>query len=219
MLFGKKYDNIVSINLKVGINMDSDNNLGQDLKRKRDECGMSLQEASDLSGVSISHISRLENGKRIPGYLIYEKLKKIYSKNEPTDIVRDASFCVPVLGSVRAGAPSYAYEDIEEYFEISEMYRNKIDFALRISGDSMNELNIKNNDIVFIKKQAQVENGEIAVVLIDDEDATIKKFYRTDNTVTLIPKSTNPQYLPLIYDLKKTNVSVVGKVVSAYIVL
>lgn len=78
----------------------------------------------------------------------------------------------------------------------------------------MNAIGINEGYRLIVRRQNEVENGEIAVVLVGDEDATVKRFYSTDTTVTLMPQSTNPIHQPQIYDLSKTPVRVLGKVVK-----
>lgn len=78
----------------------------------------------------------------------------------------------------------------------------------------MNAARIQDGDLLIVRRQEEVENGEIAIVLVDDEDATVKRFYSTRDTVTLMPQSTNPQHQPQMYDLRKTRIKVLGKVVK-----
>ena len=88
---------------------------------------------------------------------------------------------IPVLGSVPAGIPIEAIQDIIDYEEISdEMARGGEYFALRVKGASM-EPRIREGDIVIIRKQEEIANGEIAVVMVNGNDATIKKFYKDEN--------------------------------------
>lgn len=122
---------------------------------------------------------------------------------------------IPVLGYVRAGIPINAVEEILDYEEITEeMARTGTFFCLKIKGDSM-EPKFSEGDVVVIRQQPTVENGEIAVVLINGNDATIKKFYRTPAGIKLV--ATNPAYDPLFYTLQEVNelpLAVIGKVVE-----
>lgn len=122
---------------------------------------------------------------------------------------------IPVLGFVRAGIPMDAIENIIDYEEISEeVARSGEFFALKIKGDSM-EPKISEGDVVIVRKQSIVENGEVAVVLINGNDATIKKFHKTDVGIKLI--STNPQYDPFFFspqEVESLPVEVIGKVVE-----
>lgn len=125
---------------------------------------------------------------------------------------------IPLLGRVSAGLPLYAEENIEGYTYTDLNGENEY-FALRVKGDSMDALGIKDGYIVIVRRQSIVEDGEVAVVMVDHEDATMKRFYRTDSTVTLMPQSTNPAHKPQIYNLTKTAVEILGKVVKVEFML
>lgn len=120
---------------------------------------------------------------------------------------------IPILGRISAGLPIYAEENIEGY-TLTDLNHGGEYFALRVQGDSMNAVRINDGDIVIVRRQQEVENGEITVVLVDNENATIKRFYATKSTVTLMPQSTNPIHQPQIYDLAATNIQVLGRVVK-----
>lgn len=125
---------------------------------------------------------------------------------------------IPILGRISAGLPIYAEQNIEGY-TVTDLNGGAEYFALRVSGDSMNAIGINDGYLIIVRRQDQVENGEVAVVLVDNEDATVKRFYATDSTVTLMPQSTNPIHQPQIYDLHKTSVRVLGKVVKVEFLL
>lgn len=122
---------------------------------------------------------------------------------------------IPVLGFVRAGYPMDAVENIIDYEEISEeMAHSGEFFALQIKGDSM-EPKISEGDVVIVRKQSTADNGDVAVVLVNGNDATVKKFYKTEAGIKLI--STNPQYDPFFYtpqEVESKPVEVIGKVVE-----
>lgn len=122
---------------------------------------------------------------------------------------------IPVVGVIRAGEPILAEENIigVEYLP-SDITKSGEYFGLKVVGDSMNNSKIFEDSIVIVRRQDEVENNEIAVVLVDGENATIKKFYKTDTTVTLLPNSSNPIHQPRIIDIRKTPVKVLGKVVK-----
>lgn len=126
---------------------------------------------------------------------------------------------IPVVGVIRAGEPILAEQNIIGNVELpAEFINSEAEyFGLRIIGDSMNLSRIYEGDIVIVKKQGYVENGEIAVVLVDGENATVKKFHQTGTMVTLIPNSNNSIHVPKVYDLTKVPVAVLGKVVKAII--
>lgn len=125
---------------------------------------------------------------------------------------------VPVLGYVRAGYPSEAYENILGYEVIDENLARKGDyFALTIKGDSMLP-QMHEGDTVIVRKTEQVENGQLAVVSVGTENATVKKYYQTENGIKLI--SFNPAYEPFYYspeEAEKLQVCILGKVVECRI--
>lgn len=125
---------------------------------------------------------------------------------------------IPILGRISAGLPLYAEQHIEGY-TLTDLNGGAEYFALRVSGDSMNAARIQDGDILIVRRQEEVENGEVAVVMVGDEDATVKRFYATGSTVTLMPQSTNPTHQPQIYDTATTPIRVIGKVVEVKITL
>lgn len=125
------------------------------------------------------------------------------------------SIKIPVLGYVRAGIPIDAVEEILDYEEISqEMASQGEYFALSVKGDSM-EPRIQEGDVVIVRKQSDVDSGEIAVVLVNGNDATVKKFVKHENGVSLV--AFNAKYEPMFYTCAEVEckpVTVLGKVVE-----
>lgn len=116
---------------------------------------------------------------------------------------------VPLVGTIACGEPILANENIEEMVPMPEHIN--ADFALRCKGDSMINARILDNDIVYIRQQETVENGEIAAVLIDNE-ATLKRFYRYGDTVVL--RAENPNYKEFEYKKEQLNeIKILGKAV------
>lgn len=126
---------------------------------------------------------------------------------------------IPVVGIIRAGEPVLAEQNIIGLVELPSEFINVGGeyFGLRIVGNSMNLSRINEGDIVIVRKQNYVENGEVAIVLVNGEDATVKKFYQAETIVTLVPNSSDPTYAPKTYDLRKDPIAVLGKVVKAII--
>lgn len=120
---------------------------------------------------------------------------------------------IPILGRISAGLPLYAEQHIEGY-TVTDLNSGAEYFALIVHGDSMNALGINDGYRLIVRRQDEVENGQVAVVMVGDEDATVKRFYATGDTVTLMPQSTNPEHQPQIYDATKTKIRVIGKVVK-----
>lgn len=118
----------------------------------------------------------------------------------------------PLLGEIACGEPIYAEEDHESYVSADADIR--ADFCLKAKGDSMINADIHDGDVVFIRKQPMVENGEIAAVIIEDE-ATLKRVYydRENNRLQLIAE--NPRYTPLVYTGEELNhIRILGKAVT-----
>lgn len=117
---------------------------------------------------------------------------------------------VPILGQIACGEPILAEQNVESTIMLPEDV--KADFALRCKGDSMIDANIQDGDIVFMKIMPEVENGEIAAVVVGDE-ATLKKVYHQNNTLTLMPA--NSSYEPLVYSKEEINdIRICGKAVA-----
>ena len=117
---------------------------------------------------------------------------------------------IPIVGTVTAGEPILAVENIEEYFPMSpEHISNKNTFMLHVRGKSMVNAGILDGDMVLVEQQPTAENGDIVVAMIDDS-ATVKKFYKEDGHYRLQPE--NDSMEPIITD----EVSIIGKVVGLY---
>lgn len=196
----------------------------------RKRANMSQQELALATGIKRSAISMYETGKREPDFETLEIFADYFNvsmdvitgregtepKSVPPGMIPiDAEHFrrIPILGYISAGLPLYAEEHIEGY-TYTDLNGGAEYFGLRVKGDSMNALGINDGYQIIVRRQEEVENGEVAVVLVGDEDATVKRFYRTDTTVTLMPQSTNPIHQPQIYDLSKTDIKVIGKVIK-----
>ena len=115
---------------------------------------------------------------------------------------------VPLIGSIAAGTPILADENLEEYYPLSRDFESYGEtFMLNVRGDSMREIGIYNGDKVIIRKQETAENGEIVAALIDDS-ATVKRFFKKDGKFILHPE--NEAY----NDIVTENVVVLGRVVG-----
>ena len=120
---------------------------------------------------------------------------------------------IPILGDIAAGLPIFSEENIEGY-TYTELNHGGKYFALKVKGDSMTAANIPDGSLVTVRVQPTVENGEIAAVRVNEDNATVKRFKREGDIVQLIPQSYNPEHQIQIYDLKKDKIDVVGKVVE-----
>lgn len=125
---------------------------------------------------------------------------------------RDTIVDVPLLGKVTAGFPTQAIELKGEYFSIptSVLGKKKEVFALRVLGDSMINAGIFNKDIVIVERVSIAKNGDIVVAMTDEDEVTVKRFYKERNHFRLQPE--NDLMEPIILD----NVKILGKVVGLY---
>lgn len=179
---------------------------------------MSQSELSRLSGIGKSAISQYLSGE-------YEaKQEKIYLMSKPLNVnpawlmgfdvpmVGDEiNRGIPIVGTIAAGTPILAEENIEDYFVIDN--RVNADFGLKVKGDSMINANIFDGDIVFIRQQPTLENGEIGAILLDDE-ATLKRFSKKENSVILQAENPSMTDWPRIYT--DGNIRILGKLVGVY---
>ena len=118
---------------------------------------------------------------------------------------------IPIIGTIAAGSPLLAEENIVDYFLIDS--RVDADFGLTVKGESMINANIFDGDIVFIRKQPTLENGEIGAILLENE-ATLKRFSKTDGSVILQAENPNMTDWPRVYT--NGNIQVLGKLVGVY---
>lgn len=196
------------------------------INEQRKKLNLTLKDVADYVGVSEATVSRWESGNianmrrdRISALAEILKVSPIdvmgITESNESPQLTSKGVLIPVLGYVRAGVPIEAVEEILDYEEISqEQARTGEFFALKVKGDSM-EPKISEGDVVIVRKQSTVENGELAVVLVNGDDATVKKFYRSNNGVKLV--STNPKYDPFFYtptEVDSFPVSVIGRVVE-----
>lgn len=201
------------------------------LKELRAEKGYSQTKMANMLGISQPAYANYERGARQADYDTLSKLaeifnvsidyllgrSKIQNLNDALNIPAEKTVIkVPVLGYVAAGIPISAIEDILDYEELNadEFNPSYEYFALKIKGDSMAP-KIQNGDVVIIRQQPDVENGEVAVVCINGEEATCKKIKKHDDGVSLV--SYNPEYEPMFFTRKEVielPLVVLGKVVE-----
>ena len=125
-------------------------------------------------------------------------------------ISRAAVRDVPLVGHIAAGSPILAEEDIEEVYPLpTELVGTDPVFMLRIRGDSMMDVGIYDRDYVVVQKQSTARNGDIVAALVDGEEATVKRFERTDTGVVLHPE--NDAYEPMVFT---KDVEILGVVVA-----
>ena len=131
------------------------------------------------------------------------------------DYVEKTGFKIPVLGSIPAGIPVEAIEDIVDYEEISSSLAKTGEFfGLKVKGTSM-QPRIMNNDVVIVRKQPTAESGDVCVVMVNGYEATLREIKITENGITLIPYNT--EFSQMVYtneDIEKMPIRIVGKVVE-----
>ena len=190
------------------------------------ENGLTTDQLSRLSGVPKGTINKLLNGEtRNPTMSTLKKLaaalnveaQMLYSlEGSPLRSIKNAADLLPVhrralpmLGEIAAGTPIYADEDIETAFCDDSL---NCDFALKVRGDSMTGARINDGDIVFIRSQEDVDDGDIAAVLLNDE-ATLKRVYHIKNGLQLLPM--NPKYAPMVFTFDNCEtIRILGKAVG-----
>ena len=198
---------------------------GQRIKTRRKEIGMSAERLAELLNISPATIYRYENGDidKVPGdrlMPIAEALRttpaalmgwesnSLYSVANVEPMPQTKS--VPLLGTIACGTPILADENIEEMVDAPEFVH--ADFALRCRGDSMINARIFDGDLVYIRRQREVVNGEIAAVRIGDE-ATLKKVYYNGKRLTL--RAANPLFGDIEYEgTELDDVEILGKAVA-----
>lgn len=210
--------------------MERISNIAQRLKEYRERFGLTLSEVSKKCKIPMQTLSRYELEQRVPKIDTAVEIAESLGINPlwlqgynvpmeeqlPANAIQidiTARHKIPILGRIAAGLPLYAEQNIEGY-TLTDLNGGAEYFALRVNGDSMNAARIEDGDLIIVRRQEEVENGELAVVMVGDDDATVKRFYVANNTVTLMPQSTNSKHQPQIYDLKKTKIRVLGKVIE-----
>lgn len=196
----------------------SNEELGKYLKLIRESLGYSTYDVNKLCDISPSYLSLMENGKRKPSAIILKKLAPIYSidyldlyekagyidlidaekaQNTKKDILGNEVVAIPLLGTVKAG---YDYLAQENWIGTVDLDKNTAEsgefFALKVKGDSMSPIFLE-GDIVIIKKQNDCENNEVAVVIINGEEGTLKRVKKTEQGIILQPF--NPIYGPVMF--------------------
>ena len=200
------------------------------LKQRRKELGLTLSQIADMMGVAEATVQRWESGNIKS--VRHEKIGKLAEilkvspaalmgwETQPVPPLNSSlikninpgpqTYKVPRLGTIACGKPILAVEEAEKVDDVPENI--SCDFTLQCKGDSMINARIYDGDIVYIKCQPEVENGEIAAVRIGDE-ATLKKVYYNKNRVIL--RACNPLYEDLEYEGDALNeIQILGKAIA-----
>ncbi|MED4804417.1 transcriptional repressor LexA [Bacillus atrophaeus] len=176
----------------------------------------SVREIGEAVGLASSstvhgHLARLETKGLIRRDPTKPRAIEILDEEE-VQIPKSQVVNVPVIGKVTAGSPITAVENIEEYFPLPDRMvpPDEHVFMLEIMGESMIDAGILDKDYVIVKQQSTANNGEIVVAMTEDDEATVKRFYKEDSHVRLQPE--NPTMEPIILQ----NVSILGKVIGVF---
>lgn len=194
---------------------------GESLRRARAAAGLTQSQVAERLGRTREAVSQWERGEREPSLDDLAKLCALFGMTlddlvgQPRDVtLREAIPLtpVPILGTIHAGDPIPAEEQIEGWTAIpTYQARSGQHFALRVKGNCMEPARILDGDIVIVRRQPSVRDGEIAVVLWPDVgEAQLRRVYRQDGVVVL--KADNPRYPPEI--VRRRDLTIVGVVVG-----
>ena len=197
--------------------------IASNIKRLRIDAGLSQAELGKIAGVTDKAVSTWEAGTKTPRMGAIEKMAAYFgvAKSAILDDTYQPAIPpgfipvpemkkVPLVGRIACGTPILAQENIEDYVDVPK--DRHVDFCLTCSGDSMIDAGIDDGDTVYIRKQPDVENGEIAAVRIGD-DATLKRVYKFPDRVVL--QAENRAYPPMTYVGEEMNqITIEGKAVG-----
>lgn len=199
------------------------------LRKAVDDSGYTQTELCEKTGITKGALSSYLSGRYFPKQKALDKLSEAlkvpifwlmgYKDTDEKVSLDDISNIYPVelkkfplLGEIACGEPRFANEDRESYVEASTGI--KADFCLKVKGDSMINARIQDGDIVFIREQPSVYNGEVAAVVIEDE-ATLKRVYYYPEKDLFILKAENPKYDDLVFSKSElNNIRILGKAIA-----
>lgn len=174
------------------------------------------------SGISPAEISRLLSGNRMPSLKTIQKIAQALKTSEE-DLMIAAGYIktfaapktivIPLVGECPADKFNFAFENITDTLEINwDLVKDKKAFAVKVKGDCLKDIGIYNGDFVIVSPQSTVKDGDIVIARIGDE-CTMKKFHKADPYAILMP--CNHDHKPIVLDIKKHDVQIVGKVIRA----
>lgn len=187
---------------------------GERIKARRKELGINAETLAERCGVSPATIYRYENGDiekvgldKLPpiaaalhttqAYLLgWDDTAEVEPSPLPANVVPlQPMKKIPLVGQIACGVPILAEQNIEDYIDLPGHIH--ADYALTCKGDSMINAGIRDGDVVYIRQQPEVENGQIAAVMVDEDEATLKRFYFDDSIVQLVAE--NPAVRPMVF--------------------
>lgn len=193
------------------------------LKELRKQRGLTQSDIASALHVVQAAVSQWETGRVTPeadkisqlADVLGVSIDVLMGKQEPTETKSGTGIKIPVLGKVQAGIPTSAISEILDYEEIpADMAARGEYFGLLVRGDSMSP-DLKDGDVVIVRCQEDVENGEMAIVAVNGDNATVKKVYKATQGITLVP--INPAYDTKMYtnnEILRLPVEIRGKVVE-----
>ncbi|EZR39230.1 TPA: LexA family protein [Staphylococcus aureus] len=196
-----------------------------DIKSRRKELNLTLEQVGDLVGVGKSTVRKwetgdIENMKRDKIVKLSKALRVSPSyimgiEDEKPQLETIPVKKIPVVSKISAGMPIYTEENLIDYiyFATKNLNSNKEEFGLQVSGDSMDKL-FQDGDVVVVEKDSTVENGQLGVVLVNGYNGTVKRIRYNNDQIILIPESNNPSHYPQVYG-KDDEVKIVGRVVAS----
>lgn len=176
----------------------------------------SVREIGEAVGLASSstvhgHLDRLEKKGLIRRDPTKPRAIEILDHDGSSGMFAHSVARVPVVGKVTAGMPITATENIEEYFPLpSHFVGDHTVFMLRVVGESMIDAGIHHNDYVIVKQQPTANNGDIVVALTEDDEATVKTFYKEKDHIRLQPEN------PTMEPIRLRNVTILGKVIGLF---
>lgn len=186
-------------------------------KTQKEICkDLGFKEMTFSDWVNAKTYPRIDKIEKMANYFHVQKADLVEEKRKPLkNIVPIERRMVPIIGQIAAGKPILADEHIEAFLPCDTGVH--ADFGLVVSGDSMIGADIHDGDVVFIRSQPIVDDGQIAAVRIDD-DATLKRFYKNPDGCTLV--SMNPKYPPMVFNSGNCDsIQIIGLAVAKYSVI
>lgn len=199
--------------------------LGDRIKEQRLINNMTQKDLADFLGVTPKAISFYELNQREPSTDIILKMAQKF--NVTTDYLYGRTSIsqlpdyigviaenekVPIIGSVKCGPDGLAFEYLEGYVSIDNTFNGEI-VAFRCKGNSMKDIGINDGDIAIVRQQDDVESGEVAVVIVNGDEGTLKRIRKFDGGIIL--EAANPDYPPRIFTGENLNkIKIVGKVLE-----
>lgn len=200
-------------------------NTAEILKSLREQHGLSQQEVADKLGIDRTTYVKYESGSSKPvrklselaalfgvttDYLLGNDVDPNKLSNYLGPVVENKK--IPIIGSVKCGPNGLAYEYLEGYVFVDDSLTGDVT-AFVCKGDSMKDIGISDGDIAIVRRQCTIENGELAVVIINGEEGTLKRVRYHDSVMIL--EAANPAYPPRIFSGKEMNtVKIFGKVIQ-----